>query len=45
MRTEEITAEVFTCPSSNASKFDFGGGSNTALNWAKFLQRWKPAQL
>jgi prepilin-type N-terminal cleavage/methylation domain-containing protein/prepilin-type processing-associated H-X9-DG protein len=36
MRTEEITAEVFTCPSSNAQKFDFGGGSNTALNWANF---------
>jgi prepilin-type N-terminal cleavage/methylation domain-containing protein/prepilin-type processing-associated H-X9-DG protein len=33
LRTQEITAEVFTCPSSNAEKWDFGGGSNTALNW------------
>jgi len=36
LRTQEITAEVFTCPSSNAEKWDFGGGSNTALNWSNF---------
>jgi prepilin-type N-terminal cleavage/methylation domain-containing protein/prepilin-type processing-associated H-X9-DG protein len=36
LRTEEITAEVFTCPSSNAEKMTFGGGSNTALNWCNF---------
>ena len=36
MRTEDITAEVFTCPSSNAEKWDFGGGSNTALNWCNW---------
>ncbi len=36
MRTEEISAEVFTCPSSNASKWDFGGGANTALNWSNW---------
>ena len=36
LRTQDITAEVFTCPSSNAEKWDFGGGSNTALNWRNF---------
>ncbi len=33
LRTEDITPEVFVCPSSNAEKFDFGGGANTAQNW------------
>jgi prepilin-type N-terminal cleavage/methylation domain-containing protein/prepilin-type processing-associated H-X9-DG protein len=33
MRTQEITAEVFTCPSSNAEKWDFGGGTATAQSW------------
>ena len=33
LRTQDITSEVFTCPSSNQEKWDFGGGSNTALNW------------
>jgi prepilin-type N-terminal cleavage/methylation domain-containing protein/prepilin-type processing-associated H-X9-DG protein len=37
LRTQEITAEVFVCPSSNAEKWDFDGGSNTALNW----NNWK----
>jgi prepilin-type N-terminal cleavage/methylation domain-containing protein/prepilin-type processing-associated H-X9-DG protein len=36
MRTQDITSEVFTCPSSNAEKWDFGGGSNTALNWCNW---------
>mgnify|MGYP003580980538 CR=1 FL=1 len=36
LRTVDITAEVFTCPSSNAEKWDFGGGSNTALNWSNW---------
>ena len=36
LRTQEITAEVFTCPSSNSEKWDFGGGSNTALNFVNF---------
>jgi len=36
LRTQEITSEVFTCPSSNAEKWDFGGGSNTALNWVNW---------
>jgi len=36
LRTQDITAEVFTCPSSNAEKWDFGGGANTALNWCNW---------
>ncbi|HRK31026.1 MAG TPA: DUF1559 domain-containing protein, partial [Tepidisphaeraceae bacterium] len=36
LRTQDITAEVFTCPSSNAEKWDFGGGSNTAQNWSNW---------
>lgn len=36
LRTQDITAEVFTCPSSNADRWDFGGGSNTALNWSNW---------
>jgi prepilin-type N-terminal cleavage/methylation domain-containing protein/prepilin-type processing-associated H-X9-DG protein len=36
LRTQDITAEVFTCPSSNAEKWDFGGGANTALNWSNW---------
>jgi len=36
MRTQEITAEVFTCPSSNAQKWDFGGGTNTAQQWVNW---------
>ena len=34
LRTQDITSEVFTCPSSNAEKWDFGGGSNTAMDMA-----------
>jgi len=37
MRTQEITSEVFTCPSSNAEKFTFLGGANTALNFSNFV--------
>jgi len=36
LRTQDITPEVFTCPSSNAEKWDFGGGANTALNWSNW---------
>jgi len=36
MRTQDITSEVFSCPSSNAEKWDFGGGAATALNWNNF---------
>jgi prepilin-type N-terminal cleavage/methylation domain-containing protein/prepilin-type processing-associated H-X9-DG protein len=36
LRTEDITAAVFTCPSSNATADVFGGGTNTALNQISF---------
>jgi prepilin-type N-terminal cleavage/methylation domain-containing protein len=36
IRTQDIGSEVFTCPSSNAEKDNFGGGTNTALNRANF---------
>src|SRR4051812_21828157 len=36
LRTQDIAPEVFTCPSSNAEKWDFGGGANTALNWSNW---------
>jgi prepilin-type N-terminal cleavage/methylation domain-containing protein/prepilin-type processing-associated H-X9-DG protein len=36
MRSQDIGSEVFTCPSSNAEKWDFGGGANTALNWSNW---------
>jgi prepilin-type N-terminal cleavage/methylation domain-containing protein/prepilin-type processing-associated H-X9-DG protein len=36
LRTQDITAEVFTCPSSNAERWDFGGGVNTALNFSNW---------
>jgi prepilin-type processing-associated H-X9-DG protein len=36
MRQEDITSEVFTCPSTKQEKFDFGGGANNALNWTNW---------
>ncbi len=36
LRSQDMTPEVFTCPSSNTEKWDFGGGSNSALNWSNF---------
>jgi prepilin-type processing-associated H-X9-DG protein len=36
LRTQEITSDVFVCPSSNAEKWDFGGGSNTAMKWSNW---------
>jgi prepilin-type N-terminal cleavage/methylation domain-containing protein/prepilin-type processing-associated H-X9-DG protein len=36
MRTEDITAGVFVCPSSNASVDTFGGGSNVVTNFVNF---------
>jgi len=38
LRTQDIGAEVFTCPSSGAEKDTFGGGSNTALNKSNFTK-------
>jgi len=36
LRTQDITSEVFTCPSSTAEKDEFGGGSNSAQNRSNF---------
>ena len=36
LRTQEISSEVFVCPSSAAEKDTFGGGTNTALNHSNF---------
>ena len=36
LRTQDITSEVFTCPSSNAEKDTFGGGTNSAINKSNF---------
>jgi prepilin-type N-terminal cleavage/methylation domain-containing protein/prepilin-type processing-associated H-X9-DG protein len=36
LRTQDITSEVFTCPSSNAEKDTYGGGTNSALNRTNF---------
>jgi len=39
IRTQEITSEVFTCPSSNDEKDTFGGGTNTALTRSNFTSK------
>lgn len=36
LKTQDIGSEVFTCPSSNSEKDNFGGGTNTALNRCNF---------
>ena len=36
LRTQDITSEVFTCPSSNQEKDTFGGGTNAAINRINF---------
>jgi len=36
LRTQDIVPEVFNCPSSNAERWDYGGGSATAQNWVNF---------
>jgi prepilin-type N-terminal cleavage/methylation domain-containing protein/prepilin-type processing-associated H-X9-DG protein len=36
LRTQDISSEVFTCPSSNATKDDYGGGANSAQNRSNF---------
>jgi prepilin-type N-terminal cleavage/methylation domain-containing protein/prepilin-type processing-associated H-X9-DG protein len=35
LRTQDLVPEVFTCPSSNAERFDYGPG-NTAQNWVNW---------
>jgi prepilin-type N-terminal cleavage/methylation domain-containing protein/prepilin-type processing-associated H-X9-DG protein len=36
LRNEQITPAVFICPSSNATSWDYGGGSNSAQNWVNW---------
>jgi prepilin-type N-terminal cleavage/methylation domain-containing protein/prepilin-type processing-associated H-X9-DG protein len=36
IRTQDVTSEVFTCPSSNAEKDTYGGGTNSAINKSNF---------
>ncbi len=36
LRTQDITSEVFTCPSSNAEKDTYGGGTNAPINHSNF---------
>ena len=36
IRNQDITSAVFTCPSSIAEPWDFGGGALTAQNWTNF---------
>jgi len=36
LRTQDITSEVFICPSSGIKKWDFGGGAMTAMNWTNW---------
>jgi prepilin-type N-terminal cleavage/methylation domain-containing protein/prepilin-type processing-associated H-X9-DG protein len=36
LRTQDITSEVFTCPSSNAEKDTYGGGTNAPINRTNF---------
>jgi len=36
LNSAELTPEVFTCPSSPAEKWDFGGGVNTSHNWCNW---------
>src|SRR4051794_3354420 len=36
LRTQDITSEVFTCPSSNAEKDNYGGGANAPVNRVQF---------
>ena len=36
LRTQDITSEVFTCPSSNSEKDLYGGGTNAPINHSNF---------
>jgi prepilin-type processing-associated H-X9-DG protein len=36
LRTQDITSEVFMCPSAHRKKWDFGGRANSALNWTNW---------
>jgi prepilin-type processing-associated H-X9-DG protein len=37
LRTQDVTSEIFICPSAaGRTKWDFGGGANTSLNWSNW---------
>lgn len=36
MRTQDITSEVFVCPSTGLERFEFGGGRRNALHWTNW---------
>jgi hypothetical protein len=36
LRTQDITTAAFVCPSTSLEKFEFGGGSRTALHWTNW---------
>lgn len=36
LRTQDITSEVFTCPKTNAQKWDYEGGNKNALDWSNW---------
>jgi prepilin-type N-terminal cleavage/methylation domain-containing protein/prepilin-type processing-associated H-X9-DG protein len=38
LRSQDLSAEVFTCPSSNAEKDEYGGGNNTAQQRSNFTE-------
>jgi len=37
LRTEDLVPEVFTCPSSNAERFDYGGSGKGALDFTNWI--------
>ena len=41
LRTQDITSEVFVCPSSNGEKDTYYGGTNSALNRVNFTDTFK----
>jgi len=36
LRLEDVTSEVFTCPSAAQERWDYGGAGATALNWSNW---------
>jgi prepilin-type processing-associated H-X9-DG protein len=36
LRTQDITSEVFVCPSTGLEKWDYGGGTNAPINWSNW---------
>ncbi|MDQ3440325.1 MAG: DUF1559 domain-containing protein [Planctomycetota bacterium] len=36
LRTQDITSEIFVCPSTGLEPWDFGGGKRSALHWTNW---------